>query len=81
MATKVLETQGTIPRAAPPDYAAAIATQPQEAEIVENATAWIPNLPTTQTARYTRLEVSIPGLQVFMKFETDGNRNRSSSQG
>jgi hypothetical protein len=76
------ETQSTITRTAPPDYATATATRPQdEAEIVENATAWIPNLPTTQTARYTRLEVSISGLQVFMKFETDGNRNRSSSQG
>jgi hypothetical protein len=82
MTIKMSETQSTITRTAPPDYATATATRPQdEAEIVENATAWIPNLPTTQTARYTRLEVSIPGLQVFMKFETDGNRNRSSSQG
>lgn len=80
MATKVLETQGTIPRAAPPDYAAAIATQPQEAEVLEHATAWIPDLPTTQTARYTRLEVSVPGC-TGLQSKTDDNRNRSSSQG
>ena len=81
MATKVPETQGTIPQIAPPDYAAATATRPQdEADLLENVTAWIPNLPTAQTARYTRLEVSNPS-RTDLHFETDGNRNRSSFQG
>jgi hypothetical protein len=66
MAIKMSEAHTTIPRTAPPDYATATAIRPQdEARVLEIATAWIPNLRTTQTARYTRLEVSIPGLQIF----------------
>jgi hypothetical protein len=81
MAMKVLETQGIISRTVPPDYATATATRPQDgARALENATAWIPNLPTTQTARYPRLEVSIPGC-TGLQFETDDHRNRSSFQG
>jgi hypothetical protein len=81
MATRVLEILSITPRTAPPDYATASATRPQdEAGVLENATASIPDLPTTQTARYTRLEVSVSG-RIGLQFETDDNRNRLSFQG